>query len=275
MAEKIERFQLQGNAPEIYESAKVPSLFRPLAEATLEAVELRPADRVLDVACGTGIVARLAAARLSPDGAVSGVDLNDGMIAKATELGLPGGLQGDWHVADVTDLPFDDAEFDIAFCQQGLQFFPDKAAALAEIRRVLAPGGRLVLTVWMGGSIFGETLAKALRRHVSEAAATRALGPFNFGDGDMIAGLVRDAGFVSVDLREIEINRILGPGDNAFAQDMAGMPYAQDVSAAGDAAIAAIVRDMAENLADYATGTQSGRTYRIPQHTNLIQAVAP
>ena len=271
MAEKTDRFQLQGNAPEIYEAAKVPSLFRPLAEATLQAVELRPADRVLDIACGTGIVARLVAERLSPDGTISGVDLNDGMIAKATELGLPGGMQGDWHVADVTDLPFDDGDFDIAFCQQGLQFFPDKAAALGEIRRVLAPGGRLVLTVWTGGSIFGETLAAALRAHVSEAAAARALAPFNFGDGDTILELVRDAGFADVRLDEIEIERILGPGDDAFARDMAGMPYAQEVSQAGDDAIAAIVRDMAENLSEFETGG----VYRMPQRTNLVQAAAP
>ena len=271
MAETHERWQLQGNAPEIYETAKVPSLFRPLAEATLEAVELRPADRMLDVACGTGIVARLVAGRLSPDGTVTGVDLNGGMIAKADELGLPDGLQGDWHVADVTDLPFDDASFDIAICQQGLQFFPDKPAALTEIRRILAPGGRLVLTVWTGGSIFGETLAAALRAHVSEAAAKRALSPFDFGDGDIIVDLVRNAGFKEPKLTEIEIERVLGPGDDAFAMDMAGMPYAQEVSQAGDAAIAAIVRDMAANLADCATGG----VYRMPQRTNLLQAVAP
>lgn len=274
MSSQIERFQLQGNAPEIYETAKVPSLFRPLAEATLGAVALNPADRVLDVACGTGIVARLAAERLGPGGSITGVDLNAGMIAKAGGLPMAPGVTAAWHEADVTDMPFDDGSFDIAFCQQGLQFFPDKSAAVREIRRVLATGGRLALTAWTDKSIYGGALADALAAHVSEIAAERALAPFKFGSGEVIANLVQDAGFSSVNLQTLEIERVLGPGDGAIAQDMAGMPYAQEVSEAGDSAIAAVVRQVAESLAPYGTGEGAERIYRVPQQTHLVQATA-
>ena len=125
-----ESWQLEGNAPQIYEDQKVPAMFRPLAEATLDRVDVPKGSRVLDVACGTGIVARLVAEKAGKSGSVLGVDLNAGMIEVAKQNSPVTEANVEWRQGDVNALPFPDASFDIAFCQQGLQFFPEKLAAL-------------------------------------------------------------------------------------------------------------------------------------------------
>ena len=125
-------FQLQGNAPQIYEDQQVPSLFRPLAELTLRHVDVPEGSRVIDVACGTGIVGRLIAEKVGKSGSVVGVDLNAGIIEVAKQNSPVDSAPLEWRQGDVNALPFPDASFDIAFCQQGLQFMPDKSGAMAE-----------------------------------------------------------------------------------------------------------------------------------------------
>ena len=171
-------FQLAGNAAAIYEEQKVPAVFRPLALATLDALEVRDRDIVLDVACGTGVVGREVLKNLGPDGSVAGVDLNAGMIDVARKLTTAEATKVVWHVADVTAMPFDGRTFSLAIRQQGLQFFPDEDAALREMHRVLRPAGRIAITVWAGASEFFKSLAAALSRHVSEEVGEKSLAPF-------------------------------------------------------------------------------------------------
>jgi ubiquinone/menaquinone biosynthesis C-methylase UbiE len=130
----------QASFPEMYERWLVGPLFRPWAEVTFEELKLFPGDRVLDIACGTGIVARVARERLGAAGYVVGIDINVEMLAVARTV-APG---IDWRVGNASGLPLHESEqFDVIVCQQGLQFFPDKRAAAAEMRRALAQGGRL------------------------------------------------------------------------------------------------------------------------------------
>ena len=138
-----ESFQLKGSAAAIYEEQKVKAIFGPLAIATLDAVTISDADTILDVACGTGIMARSVRERLGPSARISGADLNEGMIDTAHALTSddPGGF--DWRIADATNMPFEDASFSVVFCQQGIQFFPDDMAAVTEMRRVMMKDGRL------------------------------------------------------------------------------------------------------------------------------------
>ena len=182
-------YQLQGDAARVYEAQKVPAIFRPLAEQTLNAVAPTGAERVLDVACGTGIVARLAAGRAGAGARVIGVDLNAGMLEVARACAANDGVAPEFRVADVGALPFDDASFDVVFCQQGLQFFPDRPRALDEMRRVLAPGGRIALSVWSEASPLFVAMADGVRRHVDTTLAERVLDPFSFRDGEVIGGL--------------------------------------------------------------------------------------
>lgn len=117
-----ETFQLAGNAAEIYEQQKVPAMFAPLAEATLDRVPLQRDDAILDVACGTGILARKARGRIGPAAKIAGIDLNDGMISIARNLDDDDARSCEWHISSVNDMPFDDGSFSKVFCQQGFQF---------------------------------------------------------------------------------------------------------------------------------------------------------
>jgi ubiquinone/menaquinone biosynthesis C-methylase UbiE len=135
---QTETFQLSAAAAEAYESTFVPALF---AEWAPHGV--RPGQRVLDVACGTGIVARVAADRLAGAGRVVGVDLNEAMLAVAHRV-RP---DLEWRQLDAEALPFPPASFDRVLCQMALMFFPDRARALKEMARVVTAGGIVAVIV--------------------------------------------------------------------------------------------------------------------------------
>src|SRR5438477_104942 len=132
-------WQVGASAPDVYERDLVPAVFGAWAPRVIALATPKPGDRVLDVACGTGIVAQRVAERLGAAGQIVGLDLNPAMIAKARSIAPA----IDWREASVMAMPLPDASFDIVYCQLGLQFFPDRPAALQEMRRVLAPQGRL------------------------------------------------------------------------------------------------------------------------------------
>ena len=134
------------NPAENYERFFVPAIGAPLARELMETAELRPGERVLDVACGTGGVTRLAATRGGPGGSVAGLDVNPGMLAVARSV-TPANAQVQWHEASAEAMPLPDESFDVVLCQLGLQFVPDESAALREMRRGLVPGGRLIMSL--------------------------------------------------------------------------------------------------------------------------------
>src|SRR3989442_3052533 len=143
-----EQWQISGNAPESYEHYLVPALFTPWATELVERMALQTGERVLDVACGPGSVARLAAQHVSPGGTVTGLDLNPGMLAMARTLPQPTDVQMEWREGSAVALPFSNAAFHVALCQQGLQVFSDRPAGLPAIHPVPVPSGRLALHVW-------------------------------------------------------------------------------------------------------------------------------
>lgn len=193
------RWQLAGHGPEGYERYLVPAFFAGCAGQLLDLAAVGTGERVLDVACGTGIVARMAAGLAGPTGTVAGTDLNAGMleVAAAQAAGIG------WQQADATSLPFPDASFDVACCQQGLQFFADRPGALAELHRVVAPGGRIALAVWRQldqNLVFAQLVAE-LEEHAGPAAAGVMRAPFAGPDRDELRELVLGAGFEQVRCR--------------------------------------------------------------------------
>ena len=171
-----ERWQLTGNAAESYERY-VRLLMEPWVHCLVDVAALQTAEHVLDVACGTGFVARLAAARVGVKGRVVGLDLNTSMIEAArTASGRDAATTIEWRTGDAAALPFEDSIFDVVLCQQGVQFFPDRVRALREMRRVLRPEGRLAFTVWraIGDTPYLEALTDALSRHLGAAADSMA-----------------------------------------------------------------------------------------------------
>jgi ubiquinone/menaquinone biosynthesis C-methylase UbiE len=165
---KHEHWQLAGSAPELYERYLVPTITSKWAADLIERTSPTAGEAVLDAACGTGIVARLAAERMTR-GRIVGLDLNPGMLAVARSTPRMG-PSIEWIEGSVLDLPFDDSSFDLVLCQLGLQFFPDRPKAVREMRRVLNPRGRLALSVF---SAIEQTPAA----HAFVQALDQVLGP--------------------------------------------------------------------------------------------------
>src|SRR5215203_237449 len=189
-----------GSAPENYERFFVPVIAAPLATELIDIAALRLGERVLDVACGTGVVARLAAERVGATGAVAGIDLNPGMLAVARSL-TPPGTAIEWHQTSAEAMPLPDEAFDVVLCQMGLQFVPDKLAALREMQRVLTPGGRLIINVVGPKPRVFAILAEALARHIKPEISAFVDLVFSLHDTGELQHLISGAG-----LREVAIH---------------------------------------------------------------------
>ena len=182
-----------------YETLFLPALFRQWAPMVADAAKIKAGDRVLDVACGTGVLAREAAARARQSDRVSGLDPHAGMLAVARRL-APG---IDWQGGTAEALPFPDRSFDVVVCQFGLMFFRDRDKAIREMLRVLVPAGRCAVAVWDAiESVPAFAALVALLDRVAGKAAGDALrAPFVLGDRLALAALFNRAGAASVDVR--------------------------------------------------------------------------
>ncbi len=259
-------FQLSGNAAGIYQEQKVPAIFRPLALASLDVLSIRDDDKVLDVACGTGVVGREVMKRLGSDGSVSGIDLNDGMIDVARELTQSDASRFEWQMADVTAMPFDAGTFSLAICQQGLQFFPDEDAALREIYRVLRPAGRIAITVWAGASEFFKSLAAALSRHVSEEVGEKSLAPFQYAGMTSLPNRLSDIGFEGISVQKLSVVREIYDPETAIPKEILSNPVGPAVSQKG----AAVMRRIVDEIMSELSHCIEGRKLSAPQEANLI-----
>jgi ubiquinone/menaquinone biosynthesis C-methylase UbiE len=253
-AQRLTQFQLQGDAAERYERWVVPFVVGPWVPGLLDLAELREGERVLDIATGTGVVARLAARQVTPGGSVTGLDLNEGMLKAAQRLPLPPDLAIDWRQGSALALPFFDGAFDVVLCQQGLQFFPDRLKALREMRRVLASAGRVALTVWTGPSPYFVAQREGLARHVSTEAATSIATAFSLPDAEF-RGLLEGAGFREVVVHHIRMMLRLPAPEEFLLQHLSALPVAELVAAAGEEARAALVAHMKERPERTSTDT--------------------
>ena len=255
------QWQVAGSAPEVYERELVPAVFGVWAPIIVELAQPRPSERVLDVACGTGVVARIAATRVGPSGTVVGIDLNPGMLSVARSVVSPNSRSGgqlQWQEASADKLPFPDGSFNVVYCQLGLQFFADRPAALREMRRVLGTEGRLALMVWRGihESPGFAVLADALERHVGQAAAAIMRAPFGLSNADELEALVRAAGFQNVAIQQ-RSGTVRFPSVERFVLSyVAGSPLAGPVSQADDAARAALITDVRNALGKFTSNDE-------------------
>lgn len=185
------RGQVRASAAEIYDEFFVPALFGAWAPRVLDAAGVRRGMRVLDVACGTGVLARSAAERVGA-GAVVGLDVNPGMLAVARRHHAA----IDWREGRAEKLPFEDASFDAVLSQFGLMFFDDRGAALREMWRVLRPGGRLAVAVWdsLERTPGYAAMTALLRRLFGEEIAGALRAPYCLGDTRELTGMLEQAG---------------------------------------------------------------------------------
>jgi ubiquinone/menaquinone biosynthesis C-methylase UbiE len=230
----------------------------------LDRTEIPAGARVLDVACGSGVVARSITRRMGPTGRVVGLDANRAMLDAARHAAAREGLAIEWREARAEELPFEDGTFDLVMCQQGLQFFPDRARALAEMYRVLVPGGRVVVVTWreLDQNPFFATFDRAVRRRIASPALET---PFSLGDPAALAVLLQEAGFGNVSVEPVTIEANYTQPDRfvelQVAASAAAIPDLQTLDVAErDALIAAIREDLAQPVQE----ATFGDTLRFP-----------
>jgi SAM-dependent methyltransferase len=248
-----ERWHMAGSGPEAYERHLVPAIFAPWATVLLELARLQPGERVLDAACGTGVVARAASSRVGATGKVTGVDLNPGMLEVGRATAGEAGQAITWQEGNLEALPFADRAFDVVLCQQGLQFCPDKAAAVAELRRVLREGGRLALSVWRDIRHFPYMLAVtgALADHLSAEASQRMSAPCSFGSADALRAVLRQGGFKHVQLRIDVLPMRVSSLEEFLPGQFVASPIAADVGALDQRARGKLFDDIRSRLLPY------------------------
>lgn len=240
---------IPGNSAEIYHACFIPAMIGPWAPRTLALAAPRPGERVLDVACGTGVVTRHAAQAVGPAGRVAGLDLSAEMLAVARGVnGQDGGAAIEWREGAADALLFEDGSFDVAICQLGLMFFPDCVAALREMRRVLARGGRVAVMTW--GPLErcpGQTaMAQLWGRYFGAERAAQFQPMHSLHDPAEVRRLLDAAGFAQVEART-EVGRMRFASPRALA-----CSYGALVGLEADAATRdALCADLARLLRDF------------------------
>jgi SAM-dependent methyltransferase len=189
------------DAANAYEALFVPALFRQWAPRVADAAAIRDGQRVLDVACGTGILAREAESRVGAEGHVVGLDPTPGMLAVAARLAP----DVEWREGVAESLPFAGGSFDAVVSQFGLMFFRDRRQALQEMRRVLAAGGRLVLAVWNSLDEIPAyaSLVTLLEEMAGRQAADALRAPFVLGDRGRLSMLAVEAGMAAAAIQTL------------------------------------------------------------------------
>ncbi len=245
MTQQTSAVQFSSSAPENYEKYFVPAIAAPIAADLLEAASIQPGERVLDVACGTGVVTRLAAERAGSGGQVTGLDVSPAMLAVARPR-TPTGTPMDWYEASADAMPLAVGGFDVVLCQMGLQFMANKRQALAEMHRVLRPGGRIVLNLPGPTPAFFSDFAQALARHIDPKAAGFVHVVFSLHDEEELRSLMSAAGFEDVKIAKVKKTLRL-PSPHEFVwQYVHSTPLRELVSPVGDAQRAALADDVAQ-----------------------------
>jgi len=242
-----------GNAAENYERYFVPAIGAPVADDFIKAAALHQNERVLDVACGTGVVTRLASKLVGDGGVVAGLDVNPDMLAVARAT-TPPGMSIEWHEASAEEMPYPDSSFDADLCQMGLQFIPDKEAALTEMRRVLVHGGRLTINVpGPVPPVFG-ILAEALAGHIGSQAAGFVNLVFSLHDSAELQGLLSGAGFRDVSIASHHKSLRLPAPEKFLWQFVYSTPLAAAVAGADEGRLSSLERDVAAKWQQFVQG---------------------
>lgn len=244
-------FQLKKGGPEVYELSWVRAQMGRAAKELVAAAGVDSGDRVIDIGCGTGVVARAAAACTGSAANVTGTDVSAEMVEAAARFATKAGLADiAWLECDAADIPLPDAVFDVALCQQGLQFMPDKPGAMAEMARVLKPGGRLALSVWKTRSAIGAAFATVLDRHFGAGTTAPWEMVYSLGYRDRLHDLAEGAGLRDAHVAlDVKFARHPDPED-FITGAIAGSPIAGTMAELPAAEHARLIREIVEELAD-------------------------
>lgn len=259
-----------------YETVFVPAMLDPLARVTMREIDAGRGERLLDLACGTGVVARRVAPLLGEEGEIVAVDISPEMLAKARALSTPAGASIEWREGDATNLDLPDDGFDTVICQQGLQYLDDPAAGVSECRRVLKDHGRALFSTWRGlshASLFQE-LVETEARYLNKLGVTyeELAEPFLMDSADDLHRLAEEAGFRQVAVTELTIEARF-PSAARFVEDVevayaSLMPqFVEDAGAFRDF-VEKVEADMHEAVERY----RDGDGLRFPMKAHLATA---
>lgn len=239
-----------GSAAENYQKYFVPAIGRPSATGLIAAAELEPGEAVLDVACGTGVVARLAREAVGAEGSVTGLDVNPGMLAVARSA-TPEDVDIEWIGAPAEDMPLPDDSFDVVLCGMGLQFFEDREAGLREMRRVLNNEGRAVLNLPGPIPPVFQVFERGLERHLGPEAAGFAAAVFSLYDADELRDLAARSGFGDVQVDSTVGALPVGPPEAFLWQYVHSTPLAGALGAASEEHRAALEREVVDGWREF------------------------
>jgi ubiquinone/menaquinone biosynthesis C-methylase UbiE len=270
--ETLAGWQLDESGAAAYERHLVPRFFDRFAADLVGGLDLQPGQHLLDVACGTGVVARHAAKQLVPDGKVTAVDRSPAMLAVGRRTAATAPAPIAFVEADATDLPLADDTVDHVTCQQGLQFFPDRRAALVEMFRVLLPGGHLTVSTCrdLRHQRVYRSLVDVLSRHLGADAARVTASPFALGDAGELRRLVTEAGSVepTVTTRTFQIR--FDSSEHLLVAEMSSSPLRVLVERLDRDVRHALLEDLAAVLLPF---TDSDRSISFPFQTLTASAI--
>jgi SAM-dependent methyltransferase len=257
--------QLEATAT-AYEQRLVPALFAAWTQPILDLAEIGDGDRVLDVACGTGVLARAVAAGVGSGGTVTGLDLNPGMLAVAERLAPA----IKWRQGEASKLPFEDQAFDAVVSQFGLMFFPDREAALREMVRVLSPGGRLVLAVFdnLENNPGYAAMVSVFERQVSKEVGEALRFPFVLGDRAQLLSLFNAAGITTAVASSAEMPARFPSVSEMVLADVKGWFPLAGINL-DEATIESVVNDAQDALASF---VDLDGAVQFPAHALIVTA---
>jgi SAM-dependent methyltransferase len=262
------------NPAEAYHDYLGPALFAPCADRMADEAGPRDGETAVDIACGTGILTRRLLPGLGERGRITGIDISPDMLAVARQH-TPTDLSSvNWREAAADSLPMDDASVDLVVCQQGFQFFPDRAAAAREMRRVLNGNGRAVVAVWHSleqHPVF-RALMEAEASHLGVPLETLAV-PFSGGDDRALEDTFAEAGFARVRVETATFPADFPDPDRFIEMTvMAGAAVIPDLVQEGPEARAALVDAVARDAAETVQHYRQGGWLRFPMHTWIVSA---
>jgi ubiquinone/menaquinone biosynthesis C-methylase UbiE len=250
---QLTQWQLGGNSAEAYERYLVPAIFLQGASQLVDHAGVSAGERVLDIGCGTGIVARTAAQRVAESGSVVGVDNSPGMleVARSASAGVHSSIE--WREGAAEDLPVARNSFDAVLCQQAFQFFSDRQKALEEMQRVLSPGGRAAFSVLRSAehNLTYQPVIDAFSRHGGENLGVMMQSPFQEWSASELRDLATQAGFRSVSVTIGVITARFTSIPEFLQHELASSPLGEVVASMSEETREAIVRDVSAELRDY------------------------
>lgn len=244
---------------QVYEELLVPRLFVPWARLLLTEAGIASGESVLDVACGPGTVARMAAERVGPVGKVTATDISPPMLEVArAKPQVPNGASIEYVESPAAPLKVDDASFDLTVCQQGLQFFPEKVEALREMARATKPGGRVAVAVW--GSleqcpIMGEICA-GLDETLPSSIADMMKAPFSLNDPQQLRALGEEAGLKNIAIKTCSLPIAYERGVDQVIRVLDATPLAPQIAELPSEQQDAMVENLQNRLKQFLYGEE-------------------